>query len=330
MMPPAVRSAERSGREEPAKPRSRLRDLRHVPVLPSLITLGNVFFGFLAMAKVADAALASSNPPAIQSVLPTFEIAALLVFVAMVFDAIDGTVARLTHQTSKFGTQLDSLADMVTFGAAPAFILKVLLEFAARSQPQLIPLHPKLFYGAAVIYVLCAAMRLARFNAETPSASVEDHREFKGLPSPAAAAVICALVTFFCATPDEHDLSRRILPGAVYENLLLAMPIALTLVGLLMVSRFPYPHLVNSIFRRRHSFPFLATLVVLVVVAAVEWQLALLVLAGAYVCSGIVLGGYRLITTGTMSPPPGDAWGFEAEAGDGEDVEGRRSRAGLN
>ncbi len=289
----------------PARPgtRARLRDLRHVPVLPSLITLGNLFFGFLAMAKVADAALRSPVKPQMSAVTETFEVAALLVFVAMVFDAIDGTVARLTNQSTKFGAQLDSLADVVTFGVAPAFITKVLLEFAARCDPQLLQLKPKLFYGATVIYVLCAAMRLARFNVETPSADADDHREFKGLPSPAAAAVVCALVAFYCAHPDEHTFSRSILPEFVYQSILPALPVAVTMLGLLMVSRFPFPHLVNSVFRGGHSFPYLASLVVLVVVAAVEWQFALLALTIAYVLSGIVLGIYRLLTRGTMDPP---------------------------
>jgi len=285
-------------------PRQRLRDLRHVPVLPSLITLGNVFFGFLAMAKVTDAALASSLPPRLASVASTFELAALLVFVAMVFDAIDGTVARLTNQSTKFGAQLDSLADVVTFGAAPAFISKVLLEFAARSDPEILPFKPRVFYGAAVIYLLCAAMRLARFNVETPSAHVEDHREFKGLPSPAAAAVVCAIVAFYCAPSEDHTFSRLILPAVVTKNLLPALPVTVTLLGLLMVSRFPFPHLVNSVFRRGHSFPFLASLVVFLVVAAVEWQFALLALTVVYVFSGLVLGLYRLIRRGSMDPPP--------------------------
>jgi CDP-diacylglycerol--serine O-phosphatidyltransferase len=240
------------------------------------------------------------------------------VFVAMVFDAIDGTVARLTGQSTKFGAQLDSLADVVTFGAAPAFIAKVLLEFAARSEPQLLPLKPKLFYGAAVIYLLCAAMRLARFNVETPSSDVEDHREFKGLPSPAAAAVVCALVAFYCAPVDEHNFSRALLPDSVYGNLLPALPVAVTLLGLLMVSRFPYPHLVNSVFRGGHSFPYLASLVVLVVVAAIEWQFALLALTLIYVLSGIVLGVYRLVTRGSMDPPARSPAADEAPEAEGQ------------
>ncbi len=293
----------------PRTARTRLRDLRSVPVLPSMITLGNLFCGFLAMAKVSDAALRSSVPPNLALVLETFELAAVLVFVAMVFDAIDGYVARLTNQSTKFGAQLDSLADVVTFGVAPAFITKLLLEFASRTDPALIAFKPKLFYGAAVIYCLCAAMRLARFNVETPGADVDDHREFKGLPSPAAAAVVCALVAFRCAQADEHNFSRMVVPGWLYDAILPALPAVVPVMGLLMVSRFPYPHLVNSVLRRGHSFPFLASLVVLVVVAAIEWQFALLVLTLVYVATGPAIGVYRLVTRGTMDPPargPGD------------------------
>ena len=92
-------------------------DLKSVPILPSLITLGNLFFGFLAMAKVADAVWLGPAPSA--EVIAVFEAAVLLVLVAMVLDAIDGRVARMTGQTTAFGAQLDSLCDVVTFGVAP-------------------------------------------------------------------------------------------------------------------------------------------------------------------------------------------------------------------
>ena len=93
-------------------------DLKSVPILPSLITLGNVFLGFLAMAKVTDAVWL--GPEATSAVIEIFEFAVILVLWAMVLDALDGRVARMTNQTSAFGAQLDSLADVVTFGVAPA------------------------------------------------------------------------------------------------------------------------------------------------------------------------------------------------------------------
>lgn len=277
-------------------------DLKTVPVLPSLITLGNVFLGFLAMAKVADAVWL--GPGANPEVMHIFEIAALLVFAAMVLDALDGRVARTMNQTSAFGAQLDSLADVVTFGVAPAFIVKVMINFHDGEPVPLLPAHPKIYYFCAAVYVLCAAMRLARFNVESgPSES--DHREFKGLPTPGAAAMICALVAFVAGRGDTDNIvTRNFLPDYVYDALIVAMPATLVCVGLLMISKLPFPHMFYILMRQRHSFPFLATLVIVIGLAAVEWQLALLVLTFGYAVSGIGLGTYRLITTGRMGPPP--------------------------
>ncbi len=286
-----------------------LRYLKTVPVLPSVVTLGNVFFGFLAMAKSVDAVLlASESGMALTpAVVHKIEVAALLILVAMVFDALDGTVARLTRQTSLFGAQLDSLADMVTFGVAPAFIAKVLIEFHVQPALQVLPTHPKLYYVAAAIYVLCAAMRLARFNVEVRSAEADDHQEFAGLPSPAAAAVVAGLLLFFCSMKDTSELPfftelLKDVNGEVW--IMWCMPVTLVVLGLLMVSRFPYPHLVVTFLRGRHSLPLLASLVILVGLAALEWQFALAVLTIGYVLMGIGLGLFRLITTGRMERGP--------------------------
>lgn len=274
-----------------------LRRLKDVPVLPSLITLGNVFFGFLAISKVADALRLSSPGASFASVVGLFEAAAILIFVAMVFDALDGRVARMTGQTTPFGAQLDSMADMVTFGVAPAFMGKTLVDWHAQTDANgLLPLQPKLFYAAAAVYVLCAALRLARFNVET-GADEDDHKEFKGLPSPAAAAVVCSLISLFCTSHDENtDLGRWLLGPDNFDRIVVAMPAVLVLLGLLMVSRVPYPHAMSAILRGRHSMPFLAALVVLIIVAAVEWQFALAVCTIGYVAWGMLLGLFRVVT----------------------------------
>ncbi|MBL9079020.1 MAG: CDP-diacylglycerol--serine O-phosphatidyltransferase [Planctomycetes bacterium] len=281
----------------PAVRRRGLRRLKDVPVLPSLVTLGNVFFGFLAIAKVADALRLAQPGASFGTVVGLFETASILVFVAMVFDALDGRVARMTGQTTPFGAQLDSLADMVTFGVAPAFLGKVLVDWHAQiDDNRLLPLQPKLFYAAAAVYVLCAALRLARFNVET-GADEEDHREFKGLPSPAAAAVVCSLVALFCTSHDgETDLGRWLLGHDNFDKIVIAMPGVLALLGLLMVSRVPYPHAMSAILRGRHSMPFLAGLVVVIVIAAVEWQFAMVVCTLGYVVWGMLVGLYRVVT----------------------------------
>ncbi len=298
----------------PDSPRRGFRALKTVPILPSLVTLGNVFFGFLAVAKAADAVwLSAHSDPSLgmgPEVIQKLEAAALLIFVAMVFDALDGTVARLTRQTSSFGAQLDSIADMVTFGVAPAFLAKVLIDFHVPPVANVLQLPPKAIYVAAVIYVLCATLRLARFNVETPGAKSEDHEEFSGLPSPAAAAVVASLTVLFCVLKaprgEEAQWFSSLLHGMDLEIWLVrALPLLLVALGLLMVSRIPYPHLVVSILRGRHSFPFLATLVVAVGLAALEWQFALFAAIVVYVFSGVLLGAYRLLTRGKASGPPG-------------------------
>jgi CDP-diacylglycerol--serine O-phosphatidyltransferase len=289
--------------------------LKNVPVLPSLVTLGNVFFGFLAIAKVADALrLAKQGAPFAGEVVGLFETAAILVFVAMVFDALDGRIARMTGQATPFGAQLDSMADMVTFGVAPAVLGKVLVDFHAQNDANtLLPKHPKLYYVAAAIYVLCAALRLARFNVETGPAD-DDHNEFRGLPSPAAAAVVCSLVVFFCTRDNPGEVvGHWLLARQQFDWIVVTMPLVLVTLGLLMVSRVPYPHALSALLKKRHSFPFLAGLVVLIGVAAVEWEFALVAVTLGYVLWGLLLGSYRLLTRGRA-----DDGGDDADGGDDE------------
>lgn len=285
------------------RPRSRrLRDLRTVPVLPSLITLGNLFLGFLAMSKVTDAVQIGDVTSPL--VIAKFETAALFVFLAMLFDALDGRVARMTGQTTAFGAQLDSLADVVTFGCAPAFLAKVLINLHEGPPTELLPPHPKLYYFCAAVYVLCAAMRLARFNVESTGPAEEDHREFKGLPSPGAAAVVCALIAFFTSRGDQSAiLTRLFLPEQIQQWTVVLMPGMLVVLGLLMVSKVPFPHMFYTLVQRRHSFPFLATMVVLIGLVLVEWQLGVVCATLAYVLYGIVLGAYRYVTRRSFGPP---------------------------
>jgi CDP-diacylglycerol--serine O-phosphatidyltransferase len=124
-----------------------------------------------------------------------FELAAIAIFVAMVFDGLDGRVARLTHTQSAFGAELDSLSDMVSFGVAPALVVYVwaLKDFASIKNVTVLGpwLSTRLGWIAAFIYCACAALRLARFNT---TLDVADKRFFQGLPSPAAACLIAGLV----------------------------------------------------------------------------------------------------------------------------------------
>ena len=154
-------------RERRAAMKVKLRR-RGMFALPSMFTLGCLFFGFFGI---------------IQAMNLRFDYAAACIFVAMVLDSLDGRVARMTKTQTAFGAELDSLADMVSFGAAPALIV---YEWSLRSLPS-----PRIALAAAFIYAACAALRLARFNVQI---DVVDKRFFNGLPSPAAAAVVAGFV----------------------------------------------------------------------------------------------------------------------------------------
>lgn len=139
---------------------------RGIYLLPNLFTTAALFAGFYAI---------------VQAMNGRFEHSAVSIFIAMVLDGLDGRVARLTHTQSEFGAEYDSLSDMVSFGAAPALVV---YEWALKGMGNL-------GWTAAFIYCVCAALRLARFNTNVGTA---DKRFFQGLPSPAAAALIAALV----------------------------------------------------------------------------------------------------------------------------------------
>lgn len=145
--------------------KSRLRR-RGIYLLPNLFTTAALFAGFYAI---------------VQAMNSNFEHSAIAIFIAMVLDGLDGRVARMTNTQSEFGAEYDSLSDMVSFGVAPSLIV---YEWALKDMD-------KLGWIAAFIYCACAALRLARFNA---NAEVADKRFFQGLPSPAAAALIAGLV----------------------------------------------------------------------------------------------------------------------------------------
>ena len=142
------------------------RRRKGIYILPNLLTCAALFAGFYAI---------------VQGMNGKFEVACVAIFCAMILDGLDGRVARMTRTQSEFGAQLDSLSDMVSFGAAPALVM-----YAWALQPM-----GKMGWAAAFIYCACAAMRLARFNTNI---GVVDKKYFQGLPSPAAAALVAGLI----------------------------------------------------------------------------------------------------------------------------------------
>ncbi|MBN1910677.1 MAG: CDP-diacylglycerol--serine O-phosphatidyltransferase [Pirellulales bacterium] len=256
-----------------------MKRLRTIAVLPTMFTLGNVVCGFFAIVVAANL----ERPGEEVFVLGAEESAHLLlsgwlIFLAMIFDALDGHVARLSKTTSDFGAQLDSLCDLVTFGVAPAFLL-------VKMCPRFEYLHREAVWVIAASFVACAALRLARFNVETTEAE-EDHMHFSGLPSPAAAAAVAGFAILFntLRKPDNTLLY------ATKIDLILqtALPILGVVLALLMVSRIPYPHIVNQVFRGQRSFGHVVGVVFALVAVMVIRGYAVPIVCCAFVLTGPV------------------------------------------
>lgn len=220
-----------------------------VHVLPTLVTLGNVLAGFLAISYVVDAWAATTD--AARHAL--WVKAGWCILFGMLCDALDGRVARLTGAASSFGAELDSLADMITFGVAPALLAKSVAQVEFRS------VSPKVTTVLAMVYVLGAALRLARYNVESQRVAEPDHvtRVFRGLPSPGAAGVLASLVLL----REAYDATA--LDAALRWAALVAPP----LLGVLMVSRFAFTHVMNRYLAGARSPLVIVGLVVAVFLA---------------------------------------------------------------
>jgi len=224
--------------------------VKKIAVLPTLLTLGNGICGFAAIAYASKIL-----PPPLRTVAENelnFAWAGWFILFGMVFDMLDGYVARLSKTASDFGGELDSLCDVVTFGVTPAFLL---LKLGPGWDNQ--PMH-QLLAGIAALYFACTALRLARFNVENnPDAS--SHKRFRGLPSPGAAGCIAALAIVRGELPTAlASLRFTTIPIATAQALSeqaveIMAPFGALVVALLMVSNVPYPHVTSKIFRgRRH------------------------------------------------------------------------------
>jgi len=234
-------------------------------MLPNLLTLANAACGLLAVSKGIDALAWHDADPAI--FYAKMEAACFLIFLGMLFDALDGWVARLTSSFSPFGAQLDSLADCLTFGVAPALLAKVLIEHEGTSVGALA--SPRLHFAAAAFFSLMAILRLARFNLEGERDPAREpggpdprdgHSDFRGLPSPAAAGAVASWLWFYLVlsrpelevvegtpTPLGHVMgwARGVDWGPLLSWVPATLTVALPLLGLLMVSRVRYVHLAS-------------------------------------------------------------------------------------
>jgi CDP-diacylglycerol---serine O-phosphatidyltransferase len=250
--------------ETEAQPRETRRPMGAILILPSLITLGSTFCGFLAIAWTADA-MATNEGGGVGAALQAYMKigqAGLLLFLAMVFDALDGRVARFSHMTTEFGGQLDSLSDAISFGVAPAFMAKTLIEIGYPD------LNPKVTLLLGVLFVICTVLRLARYNVEHDSqVSGLDH--FRGLPSPGAAGLIASIALVVARVVEDGGD-----PGLAIKALLFLTFIS----AVLMISRFRYVHVMNRFLRGRKPFTYLVVIVFVLVFCYIvqEWAAALI------------------------------------------------------
>lgn len=240
-------------------------------VLPTLLTLGNAACGFGAITFAAKVGFdnAAGNE---------LFFAASLIFVAMIFDMLDGSAARWARQTTDFGAQLDSLCDALSFGAAPAFLmLQFNKELAAKASDYFnFAYFPRFLWVIAAIYVVCALLRLARFNVETDDD--DSHEFFSGLPSPAAAGTVASFPIAITGlqyiakgvSTRAHQIADWMIPLTT-----LLLPLITFSVACLMVSRIRYSHVFNQLFRGQRPRAHLIQLVFTVAVVFLVPYMAL-------------------------------------------------------
>jgi CDP-diacylglycerol--serine O-phosphatidyltransferase len=252
--------------------------IRSVYFLPSLATLGNAVSGFAAIyvaALMAQGGTLPKDPWGSFFVTRGFSAAAYLILLAMVFDALDGRLARFARHTTDFGGQLDSMADVVSFGLAPAFVALRLFHLDGPNWD--LPIM-RLVWAVAALYMCCAAIRLARFNVSNEHGE-QHHFSFLGLPSPGAAGAVACLILM------EQELARQSL-NFLAQTCLAMLPFVVLGTGLLMVSHLRYPHLVNRYLRGRRSIGRLISIVVLLLLIFVAHQYVLGIGTLAYAAWG--------------------------------------------
>jgi CDP-diacylglycerol--serine O-phosphatidyltransferase len=265
----------------------------HTPkiyLLPNLMTAGNLFCGFAATLKIVQGALL--QPSDADAAAALFHAAIWFILGACIFDVLDGRLARLGGQDSVFGQEFDSLADIVSFGVAPALLVYriVLIDF------------PRVGWVVAFVYLLCGALRLARFNSVAETTTPAKGKEFTGFPIPAAAGLIASITLFMLWWLGErdHEIGRW----------KWVLPPLMIFLSVMMFSRLSYPSFKAISWRTTRSLPrFLAiSLILLFTVLNYEWMPAVIFL------------GYLLY--GLLRPWVSKRWRREIEEEIGEESTG--------
>jgi CDP-diacylglycerol---serine O-phosphatidyltransferase len=215
-------------------------------LLPNLMTAGNLFCGFVALTKIVEA---SAQDPNFNTIIRH---ALGFILLAFIFDMLDGRVARMGGYESPFGREFDSLADLISFGAAPAFLVhRIVLRDVFVTMPQV-------GWFIASVYLICGALRLARFNCLAAMSGGGGGKEFLGFPIPAAAGLVVSL-TLFLMWWDEKNFRTG--------NWRYALPVIMIILSMMMVSEVKYPSFKNL--DLRSSKPFTKVVVLAIFLGAI-------------------------------------------------------------
>lgn len=264
---------------EPPQPRqyTDAAEASHIYLLPNSLTAGNLFFGFLAILRCIQANTAT-DPVVISG---HFTQAVWFILFAVICDALDGRVARLGGRESLFGKEFDSIADVVSFGVAPA----LMMLFLILSPTEKYPFFLQIGWLIAFVYLLCAGVRLARFNVLThpmlpPAEQLKGTKDFLGLPVPAAAGMVASLVLVL----NSFDL----------RGLAILLPPLLLAVAVLMVSNVPYPSFKDIGWQTSTRFRTFIYIIFGLGIAFVVKELAFALLFLTYIAYGPIRYFYRI------------------------------------
>ncbi|MDR1474577.1 MAG: CDP-diacylglycerol--serine O-phosphatidyltransferase [Endomicrobium sp.] len=238
-------------------------------ILPSLLTCGNMSCGYLSILSSIDG---------------DFTRAAWFLVFAIAFDMVDGRVARLTKTTSEFGVQLDSFSDLISFGLAPSIMMYHLVLNSMG----------KVGMAIAILFVLCGALRLAKFNVQSQDGVV--HSSFMGLPTPASAGLLLSFVLSYELFADPgQSLSFKTIP-VLMKNMPIffeTMPVVMVILSLLMVSNVPYYSFKKMKLSKPKTFRLFVLVVLLLFLMIVFPQNIIFVLFSLYIFSGLLSIGVR-------------------------------------
>jgi len=250
--------------------------------LPNLLTAGNLFCGFIALTKIVEAT------PGAPGFTDAIRLALFYILLACICDLLDGRVARLGGYESPFGREFDSLADVVSFGVAPAFLVhRIVLADVFQN-------YQKLGWFIASIYLICGAFRLARFNCLADKAGSGGGKEFVGFPIPAAAGYVASL-TLLLLWAEDHDYTKF---RESYIRYLL--PAMLVFLSLMMVSQVKYPTFKKLDFRATRTFPKMVAIVLVVGFFILLWDKLLLFVLPTLFTLYLVYGFVRPFISGRM------------------------------